>query len=127
MSSIATVGNYEYGFYWYFYLDGTMQLEVKLSGIMSTMAVAGGDPGDHASMIAPGLAAPFHQHLFNVRLDMQVDGADNEVYEVDAVPTGGRGPPRTHGGTRSAQRRRCWRANWTRSVTLMHRAAASGA
>ena len=40
VSSIATVGNYEYGFYWYFYLDGTMQLEVKLTGIMSTMAVA---------------------------------------------------------------------------------------
>ena len=42
-------------------------------------------------MIAPGLAAPFHQHLFNVRLDMEVDGPDNEVYEVDAVPTGSPG------------------------------------
>jgi primary-amine oxidase len=93
VSSIATVGNYEYGFYWYFYLDGTMQLEVKLTGIMSTMAVADGDPGDHARMIAPGLAAPYHQHLFNVRLDMEVDGTDNEVYEVDAVPTGDRGGP----------------------------------
>src|SRR5215208_373250 len=40
ISSIATVGNYEYGFYWYFYLDGSMQLEVKLTGVMSTMAVA---------------------------------------------------------------------------------------
>ena len=35
------------------------------------MAVADGDPGDHARMIAPGLAAPYHQHLFNVRLDMR--------------------------------------------------------
>ena len=91
VSSIATVGNYEYGFYWYFYLDGTMQLEVKLTGIMSTMAVEGNDPGDHARMIAPGLAAPYHQHMFNVRLDMQVDGPDNEVYEVDAVRTGNPG------------------------------------
>ncbi len=39
VSNIATVGNYEYGFYWYFYLDGTIQLEVKLTGIMSMMAV----------------------------------------------------------------------------------------
>ena len=54
VSSIATVGNYEYGFYWYFYLDGTMQLEVKLTGIMSTMAVANGDPGDHATHDRPG-------------------------------------------------------------------------
>ena len=37
-------------------------------------------------MIAPQLAAPFHQHLFNVRLDMDVDGAANSVYEVDARP-----------------------------------------
>ena len=86
VSSIATVGNYEYGFYWYFYLDGTMQLEVKLTGIMSTMAVDGDDPGEHARMVAPGLAAPLHQHLFNVRLDVEVDGADNAVFEVDAVP-----------------------------------------
>jgi primary-amine oxidase len=85
ISSIATVGNYEYGFYWYFYLDGTIQLEVKLTGIMSTMAVAPGAEPDHASMVAPQLAAPYHQHLFNVRLDVDVDGPDNIVYEVDAV------------------------------------------
>jgi primary-amine oxidase len=94
ISSIATVGNYEYGFYWYFYLDGTMQLEVKLTGIMSTMAVEGDDPGEHARMVAPGLAAPLHQHLFNVRLDVEVDGADNVVFEVDAVPAPpGKGNP----------------------------------
>jgi len=87
ISSIATVGNYEYGFYWYFYLDGSMQLEVKLTGIMSTMAVAGNEPGEHARMVAPGLAAPYHQHLFNVRLDVEVDGPDNAVLEVDAVPS----------------------------------------
>ena len=90
VSSIATVGNYEYGFYWYFYLDGTMQLEVKLTGVMSTMAAPDGNvSGDglgSASMVAPQLAAPYHQHLFNVRLDFDVDGTRNTVYEVDAVP-----------------------------------------
>src|SRR5580692_11412732 len=93
VSSIATVGNYEYGFYWYFYLDGSMQLEVKLSGIMSTMAVANGDPGPHATLVAPGLAAPYHQHLFNVRLDIEVDGTDNAVFEVDAAGAGEPGTP----------------------------------
>jgi primary-amine oxidase len=87
ISSIATVGNYEYGFYWYFYLDGTMQLEVKLTGIMSTMAVGEDSPGPHANMIAPGLAAPYHQHMFNVRLDVEIDGPSNCVFEVDAVPS----------------------------------------
>src|SRR5262249_52828107 len=88
VSSIATVGNYEYAFYWYFYLDGSMQLEVKLSGVMSTMAVSGnnGEGLENASMVAPQLAAPYHQHLFNVRLDFDVDGTANSVYEVDALP-----------------------------------------
>src|SRR5580693_8092142 len=94
VSSIATVGNYEYGFYWYFYLDGTIQLEVKLTGIMSTMAVGDDGPGPHANMIAPGLAAPYHQHLFNVRLDVEIDGPSNCVFEVDAVPSPpGKGNP----------------------------------
>jgi len=86
VSSIATVGNYDYGFFWYFYLDGTIQFEVKLTGILSTMAVAPGERPAFASMVAPQLGAPFHQHLFNVRLDVDVDGGTNSVYEVDARP-----------------------------------------
>jgi len=86
VSSIATVGNYDYGFFWYFYLDGTIQFEAKLTGIMSTMALAPDESPRFASVIAPGLAAPFHQHLFNVRLDMEVDGPANSVYEMEARP-----------------------------------------
>ncbi|HVA03838.1 MAG TPA: primary-amine oxidase [Acidimicrobiales bacterium] len=86
VSSIATVGNYDYGFFWYFYLDGTIQFEVKLTGILSTMAVAPGEDPLFASMVAPQLAAPFHQHLFNVRLDADVDGTTNSIYEVETHP-----------------------------------------
>jgi primary-amine oxidase len=85
VSSISTVGNYEYGFYWYFYLDGSIQFEVKLTGIMSTMAVPPGAEPRFANMVAPQLAAPYHQHLFNVRLDFEVDGPRNTVEEVDTV------------------------------------------
>jgi primary-amine oxidase len=86
VSFIATVGNYDYGFYWYFYLDGTIQFEVKLTGILSTMAVSPGQEPRFAPLVAPQLAAPVHQHLFNVRLDMEVDGTRNCVYEIDTAP-----------------------------------------
>ncbi|MEX2294178.1 MAG: primary-amine oxidase [Acidimicrobiales bacterium] len=86
VSSIATVGNYEYGFYWYFYQDGSMELEVKLTGIMSTKAVPTGDRDPYAPTIAPGLAAPVHQHLFCARLDFDIDGAVNEVHETNVEP-----------------------------------------
>jgi len=86
ISFIATVGNYEYGFYWYLYLDGNIQLEVKLTGIVSPMAIEIGDTPAHANVIALGVAAPHHQHLFSARLDLDVDGTENTVYEVNAVP-----------------------------------------
>src|SRR5581483_8045850 len=90
VSSIHTVGNYEYGFFWYFYLDGTIQMEVKLTGILQTKAV-GDDPRhlDHATLVAPGLAAPYHQHLFCFRLDLDVDGPGGqsvEELELEAAP-----------------------------------------
>ncbi len=94
VSSIATVGNYEYGFFWYFYLDGTIQLEVKLTGIMSTQAVVAGVATPFANPVADGLAAPFHQHLFCARLDLFVDGPVNHAYEVsfEAAPDGADNP-----------------------------------
>jgi primary-amine oxidase len=90
ISCIATVGNYEYGFFWYLYADGSIQYEVKLTGVLSTGALADGAEPRHGVVVAPGLYGPHHQHFFNVRLDMQVDGERNSVYEVDAaaVPVG---------------------------------------
>ncbi len=87
---VATVGNYEYAFAWYLYLDGNIQLEVKLTGIVSPMAIEPGTTSEFANVVAPGVAAPHHQHLFNVRLDFDLDGTDNEVHEVEAetVPHG---------------------------------------
>jgi primary-amine oxidase len=90
VSSISTVGNYEYGFYWHLYLDGNVQLEVKLTGIISSMAVEPGVVPEFANLVAPGLAGPNHQHMFCARLDLDVDGTANSVYEVEAerVPPG---------------------------------------
>jgi primary-amine oxidase len=85
VSAIHTIGNYEYGFFWYFYLDGTIQFESKLTGIVQTRAVAPGETPGFGTLVAPQLDAPNHQHLFNMRLDLEIDGPDNTVVEVDAV------------------------------------------
>jgi primary-amine oxidase len=94
ISFVATVGNYEYGFYWYFQQDGSIECEVKLTGIVSTGAIVPGTPTPHATEVAPGLSAPYHQHFFNVRLDTMVDGLTNSVVEVDteALPLGPENP-----------------------------------
>lgn len=101
ISFFTPIGNYDYGFYWYLYLDGTIELECKATGIVFTSAT----PGQYATEIAPGLGAPYHQHLFSARLDMTVDGVTNAVEEVEAVrvPIGDANP---HGNAfgRSATR-----------------------
>jgi primary-amine oxidase len=102
VSFIATVGNYEYGFFWYFYLDGTIQAEVKLTGIIQTQATQPGARVPYANPVTPELAGPHHQHLFGFRLEACVDGPDNSVYEVDAVPVP-RGPGNPYGNAFTAR------------------------
>jgi len=85
LSYIGTNLNYEYGYYWYFYLDGSLELEVKLTGVMQTKALGLRQDDPYSSVVAPGLGAMHHQHLFNARIDMDVDGAVNSVYEMDLV------------------------------------------
>ena len=85
ISSISTVGNYEYGSYWYFYLDGTMELEMKATGIINTVACEPGKPEKYGVEVSPGVVGQIHQHLFCARLDMSVDGDDNAVVECDTV------------------------------------------
>ncbi len=85
ISFIATVGNYEYGFFWHFYQDGNIEFQVKLTGIVNNMALEPGEEPKYGSVIAPQLGGHIHQHFFGMRLDMSVDGPNNSVYEVNTV------------------------------------------
>ena len=88
ISSIATVVNCEYLFYWYLSMDGSIELEIKLSGELSTNQLSPGEgPAPaHGTLVAPGVNAQVHQHMFSARLDMSVDGDSNTVVESEVVP-----------------------------------------
>ena len=103
ISSVATVGNYEYGFFWYFYQDGTIEMEIKLTGIINTAALDEGETPKYGTIVAPQLNAHIHQHFFNFRLDMCVDGEANSVYEVNTVAEPP-GPDNPHGNAFYAEK-----------------------
>jgi primary-amine oxidase len=86
ISSIASVGNYEYGFYWYLYLDGCIELEIKATGVINTTACVPGRPSKFGREVAPGVVGQIHQHVFCARLDLAIDGARNSVVESNAYP-----------------------------------------
>ena len=96
VSSISTIGNYDYGFFWHFYQDGSIEVLVKATGILATAACPPGERPEHGQLVAEGLNGMIHQHFFNVRLDLDVDGVRNAVYEVEteALPAGRRQPVR---------------------------------
>jgi primary-amine oxidase len=90
LAGISNLGNYDYCFRWIFHQDGTLEQETLLSGIVQTQAFqpgqgaerAGGQPR-YGALVAPDLAAVYHQHFFNFRLDMDVDGTENCVKEMN--------------------------------------------
>jgi primary-amine oxidase len=83
----ATVANYEYLTYWRFYQDGTIECEVRATGIMVTSTFDGAPP-PYGTVVDERTYAPFHQHFIVARLDMEVDGPANTVLvsESEAVP-----------------------------------------
>jgi primary-amine oxidase len=84
VSFVATVANYDYAFYYNFYMDGQVKFLVKLTGILSTSLLAPADKNPkYGTRIAPALNAPIHQHFFVVRIDWAVDGAANRIEEVE--------------------------------------------
>lgn len=95
LSWIATVGNYDYGFNWIFHQDGILEMQVLLTGIMETKGV---DPVStthhknpdmaHGHLVDPNLLAVNHQHFFNFRLDIDVDGTRNSVVEMNTEAEG---------------------------------------
>lgn len=52
ISFFITVGNYDYGFYWYLYLDGKIELECKTTGIVFTSGRREGEY-EFATELAP--------------------------------------------------------------------------
>ncbi len=94
VSQIATVGNYEYAYYWYFHLDGMIEFEMKATGIINTTACVPGQPGPYGVEVAPGVLGQIHQHVFCARLDMAIDGDENTAVEcnTNAEPMGPENP-----------------------------------
>lgn len=85
ISHIFTAANYEYCVYWIFHQDGTVQLEIKLTGILNTYAMnPGEDIHGWGTEVYPGVNAHNHQHLFCLRIDPNIDGPNNTIFQVDA-------------------------------------------
>lgn len=88
ISQIFTAVNYEYCVYWILRQDGTIKLEIRLTGILNTYICADGeDIGPWGTVVYPNVNAHNHQHLFSLRIHPRIDGDNNSAATSDAKPS----------------------------------------
>lgn len=88
ISQIFTAANYEYCLYWMLRQDGTIKLEVRLTGILNTYVCDDNeDIGPWGTIVYPNVNAHNHQHLFSLRLHPRIDGDGNSAACADGVPS----------------------------------------
>jgi primary-amine oxidase len=94
----ATIGNYDYLFDWIFSDAAALEVRVGATGLDALKGVASAHMRDataaadtrYGTLVAPNLVAVHHDHYFNFRLDLDVDGTDNsfneDVYRATTLP-----------------------------------------
>lgn len=86
LQTIATVANYEYIINFIFDQAGAITVQVRATGILSTMPNDENNVVDFSTIVGPGVSAAFHQHLLSFRFDTRIDGDNNTVVYDDYVP-----------------------------------------
>ncbi len=89
----SEVGNYDYLLDYRFHQDGSIHITVGSTGLDAVQGVATTHMSDatadadtaFGTLIAPNLVAPNHDHYFNFRLDLDVDGIDNSFMRAQLV------------------------------------------
>ncbi|KAJ5127146.1 hypothetical protein N7448_007925 [Penicillium atrosanguineum] len=94
LQTIITVSNYEYIFAFHFSQDASIHYEVRATGILSTCPINLDDTVSYGTIVAPGVLAPYHQHLFSLRIDPAIEGTTNslQVEESHALPVDNKNP-----------------------------------
>ncbi|MEB6377901.1 primary-amine oxidase [Leclercia adecarboxylata] len=102
---ISTVGNYDYIFDWIFHENGTIGIDAGATGIEAVkgvMAKTMHDPSakedtKYGTLIDHNIVGTTHQHIYNFRLDLDVDGTNNTLVAMDPEVK-----PNTAGGPRTS-------------------------
>jgi primary-amine oxidase len=95
--SAAVLGNYDYVFDWIFQQTGSIKVMTGATGIAEAKSVVQTDANDelakgvvaddsYGRFVAPNIIAVNHDHYFNFRIDLDVDGTDNSLM-IDRLKT----------------------------------------
>ncbi len=90
LTFMTTVGNYDYGINYVFHMDGTIEVQASLTGILLAKGTELTEvPCEHEcpAIVERNILAPPHQHFFNFRVDLDIDTFNkNSALEVNTLP-----------------------------------------
>jgi len=96
LTANSWIGNYIYALQYIFHMTGELEVRVDATGTTLNQGVNSVEEGsahghvvDMAKALDGGqaiVAAPNHQHFFNFRIDMDVDGEANQISESNVNP-----------------------------------------
>lgn len=94
VSFFVAIGNTNYWLSYRFYTDATIEVAVKVTGVLSTnlMAVDVKAP-PYGNLLTPQVYSEIYQHFFAIRVDADIDGLDNTVTVEDIVPVSATNSP----------------------------------
>lgn len=90
---VSTVGNYDYMFDWVLSENGTIGINAGATGIEAVKGVKSRTMHDatakedtrYGTLIDHNIVGTTHQHIYNFRLDMDVDGSNNTLTRMNAM------------------------------------------
>ena len=90
---ISTIGNYDYIFDWILADNGTIKINAGATGIEAVKGVlsetmhseTAEQDTKYGTLIDHNIVGTTHQHIYNFRLDLDVDGEQNSLMEVNPV------------------------------------------
>ncbi|KZF19168.1 hypothetical protein L228DRAFT_215185 [Xylona heveae TC161] len=85
LQSIITLGNYEYVLAWHLDQAAGLHYQIQATGIVSTAPIDPGVQVPWGTNVNEGVMAPYHQHVFCLRIDPCIDGDNNTFLEEDSI------------------------------------------
>ncbi|KAF2766199.1 amine oxidase catalytic domain-containing protein [Teratosphaeria nubilosa] len=87
--SVSTVGNYDYTIDYIFYLDGSIEVKVRASGFIFGGFYTSNNTkseDEYGHRIHDALSSSMHDHIINLKADMDVAGPANDMVRLAIEP-----------------------------------------
>ncbi|KAF6815470.1 copper amine oxidase [Colletotrichum musicola] len=122
---VVTLANYEYVFAYKLDTAAGVTLETRATGIMSVVAIdEGKTESKYGVVVAPGVLAQNHQHLFAVRIDPAIDGygeGETRVVVEESAPVPRDAKTNPHGNYYEVRKRVVEKACWVDAEPKLNR------